>query len=331
MATPTTSATTATTAVRTPPRTSRVRGGAPRPGKGGVGPLERQRRRTFWPFTAPALTVYAVLFLAPVGFAMYTSLFRWDGMSPMQWRGLSNYVLLFENPYFRTAMLNTLELMLVGGSITFLISFALTLVLREMRARLFARSVLFFPSLVNGMVFGIAAGFLFSPSGPVNQALEFLGVTTPPKWLSTDNLLPMILGTLVWTATGYYTSIIMAAVDQIPGYLYEAAELDGANAFQRFRHVTLPCAWDVISVCAVLWTVSSVKIFELILLFGGSTNRFPPVNSWNTALFVYAEAFPQGTVPRLGTATAAALISLAMVTLVTVLLRRLMRRDPIEY
>ncbi|MER6299527.1 sugar ABC transporter permease [Kitasatospora sp. NPDC001539] len=319
------------TTIESPPRTDTAQGRPTRAARAGAGPLERQRRRTFWPFTAPALIAYAVLFLAPVGFALWTSLYRWDGMGAMEWRGLRNYTLLFQDPNFRTSLVNTLELMVVGGAVTFVLSFALTLVLREMRARLFARSVLFFPSLVNGMVFGIAAGFLFSPTGPVNQALKLFGVTTPPKWLSTDNLLPMVLGTLVWTATGYYTSIIMAAVDQIPDYLYEAAELDGAGPFQRFRHITLPCAWDVIAVCAVLWTVSSVKIFELILLYGGSTNAFPPVSSWNTAVYVYAEAFPQGTVPRLGTATAAAVVSLAMVTLVTVVLRRLLRRDPVEY
>ena len=320
------------TTIDSPSRTPGVREGARRSGRSRPGAYERQRRRTFWPFTAPALIVYAVLFLAPVGFAFWTSLYKWDGMSPMQWRGLRNYQQLFEDPVFRTSLVNTLKLMFIGGSITFVISFALTLVLREMRAKLFARSVLFFPSLINGMVFGIAAGFLFSPSGPVNQALRLFGVTTPPQWLSSGNLIPMIIGTLVWTATGYYTSIIMAAVDQIPPYLYEAAELDGANAFQRFRHITLPCAWDVISVCAVLWTVSSVKIFELILLFGGSSGGgYPPAQSWNTALYVYAEAFPQATVPRLGTATAAAIISLLMVTVVTLVLRRLMRRDPIEY
>lgn len=285
----------------------------------------------FLPFTAPAILAYAVLFLAPVGYAIWTSLYKWDGMGAMEWRGLKNYQLLFEDPFFRTSLVNTFKLMVIGGTLTFAISFLLTLVLREMKARLFARSVLFFPCLVNGMVFGIAAGFLFSPDGPVNQALHFLGVTTPPKWLSTDNLLPMILGTLVWTATGYYTAIIMAAVDQIPPHLYEAAELDGANAFQRFRHVTLPCAWDVISVCAVLWTVSSVKIFELILLFGGTSSSYPPAESWNTALYVYTQAFPQATVPRLGMATAAALVSLVMVTVVTVVMRRLMRREPLEY
>ena len=320
------------TTIDSPSRTPGIREGAPRTGRSRPGAYERQRRRTFWPFTLPALLVYAVLFLVPVGFAFWTSLYKWDGMSPMQWRGLRNYQQLFEDPVFRTSLMNTLKLMFIGGSITFVISFALTLVLREMRAKLFARSVLFFPSLINGMVFGVAAGFLFSPSGPVNQALRFFGVTTPPLWLSSDNLIPMIIGTLVWTATGYYTSIIMAAVDQIPPYLYEAAELDGANAFQRFRHITLPCAWDVISVCAVLWTVSSVKIFELILLFGGSSGGgYPPAQSWNTALYVYAEAFPQATIPRLGTATAAAIVSLLMVTVVTFALRRLMRRDPIEY
>ncbi|MGW3186048.1 carbohydrate ABC transporter permease [Kitasatospora sp. NPDC001119] len=319
------------TTIEEPPRTDAAPGRSERAVRSGVGPLERQRRRVFWPFTAPALIVYAVLFVAPVGYALWTSLYAWDGMGEMEWRGPRNYLLLFQDPRFRTSLFNTLELMVVGGTITFVLSFALTLVLREMRARLFARSVLFFPSLINGMVFGIAAGFLFSPTGPVNQALKVFGVTTPPKWLSTDNLLPMVLGTLVWTATGYYTSIIMAAVDQIPDYLYEAAELDGAGPFQRFRHITLPCAWDVIAVCAVLWTVSSVKIFELILLYGGSTNAYPPVSSWNTAVYVYAEAFPQGTVPRLGTATAAAIVSLAMVTLITVVLRRLLRREPVEY
>ncbi|WP_441246994.1 carbohydrate ABC transporter permease [Kitasatospora sp. McL0602] len=297
----------------------------------GLAPLERQHRRMFWPFAAPALIVYTALFLVPIGYAAWTSLYRWNGMGAKQWRGLHNYQILFQDPAFRTSLLNTLKILFVGGAITFAISLALTLVLREMKARLFARSVLFFPCLVNAMVFGIAAGFLFSPDGPVNTVLHWLGMTTPPKWLSTDNLFPMIVATLVWTATGYYTAIIMAAVDQIPDYLYEAAELDGANAFQRFRHVTLPLAWDVISVCAVLWTVSSVKIFELILMYGGSNSSQPPVSTWNTAMYVYSEAFPQASTPQLGMATAAALVSLLMVGLFTLALRRLMRRAAVEY
>jgi raffinose/stachyose/melibiose transport system permease protein len=284
----------------------------------------------FWPFAAPALIVYGVVFLAPIGYAAWTSLYKWDGMGTQKWRGLRNYQTLWDDPAFHTSLLNTLKILFIGGAVTFALSFALTLVLREMRARLFARSVLFFPCLVNALVFGIVAGFLFSPDGPVNQALRFGGMAMPPKWLSTDNLLPMIMGTLIWTATGFYTAVIMAAVDQIPEYLYEAAELDGANAWQRFRNITLPMAWPVISVCAVLWTVSSVKIFELILMYGGNNSTQPPVQTWNTAMYVYAEAFPLGAAPQLGLATAAALVSLVMVGLFTAILRVVMRREVIE-
>ncbi|WP_194904312.1 carbohydrate ABC transporter permease [Catenulispora rubra] len=314
------------------PRAHGARGDSLRARRKKHSPLEQQRRRMFWPFAAPALLVYTVIFLVPIGYAAWTSLYKWDGMGPKRWRGWKNYQILFDDPYFRSSLTNTLKILFIGGGCTFAIAFALTLVLREMTGRLFARSVIFFPCLVNAMVFGILAGFLFSPDGPVNQILHGIGISTPPKWLSTDNLLPMIIGTLIWTATGYYTAIIMAAVDQIPTYLYEAAELDGCNAFQRFRHVTLPMAWDVISVCAVLWTVSSVKIFELILVYGGSNSgAAPPAASWNTAMYVYEEAFPPQSTPELGMATAAAIVSLVMVALFTVILRRIMRRAAVEY
>ena len=232
------------------------------------------------------------------------------------------------DPIFRHSLTNTLKILFVGGVLTFAIAFALMLVLREMNRKLFARSVLFFPCLVNAMVFGIAAGVLFSPTGPVNKLLEAFGWSRPPQFLATEHLQTMILGTLVWTATGYYTAILMAAVDQIPEYLYEAAELDGADAFQRFRHVTLPMCWDVISVCAVLWTVSSVKIFELILMYGGSSGSQPPSDWWNTAMYVYVEAFPTASTPQLGLATAAALVSLLLVVVFTVVLRRLCAATP---
>ena len=312
-------------------RARRARGGSASRPPVGAAPLERSRRRMFWAFTTPAVLVYAVLFLVPVGYAAWTSLYKWDGIGPKKWRGLKNYQTLWQDPVFRHSLTNTLKILLVGGVLTFAIAFALMLILREMNRKLFARSVLFFPCLVNAMVFGIAAGVLFSPTGPVNKVLEAFGWSHPPQWLATEHLQTMILGTLVWTATGYYTAILMAAVDQIPEYLYEAAELDGANAFQRFRHVTLPMCWDVISVCAVLWTVSSVKIFELILMYGGSSGSQPPSDSWNTAMYVYVEAFPTASTPQLGLATAAALVSLFLVVLFTVVLRRLLRRDPIEY
>lgn len=275
--------------------------------------------------------MYAVLFLAPIAYTIYISFFRWDGLTDKQWRGVTNYTLLFEDPTFRTSLWNTLAILVVAGVVTFVVAGVLTLALQVMRAKFFARSVLFFPCLINPMVFGAAAGFIFSPDGPVNRGLRLLGVDAVPKWLAIENLFPLILAVLVWSATGYYTTIIMASVDQIPPELYEAADLEGASPLQRLRHITLPLSWEVITICAVLWTVSSVKVFELILVFGGSNSGNPPTSTWTTAMFVYATAFPMSSAPSLGTASAAAVISLVLVGLFTVLLRRVMRRDPIEY
>ncbi|MGW4244674.1 carbohydrate ABC transporter permease [Nocardia sp. NPDC004722] len=302
-----------------------------RQASGRPGPLERRQRRLFWPFVLPASLFYLVLFLAPIAYSAYTSFYKWDGMGAMQWRGFDNYRMLWDDPAFRTALTNTLKILVVGGAVIFMISFALTLVLREMKARMFARSVLFFPCLINALVYGAAAGFLFNPNGPVNTVLGWVGVSDPPKWLATGNTFTLIVAVLVWSATGYYTTILMAAVDDIPPYLYEAAELDGAGAFQRFWHVTLPLSWEVISVCAVLWTVSSLKIFELVLMFGGADPNNPPVQTWTTSIYVYNAGFPPSSVPKLGLASAAAIVSLLMVGVFTLILRRAMRRDPIQY
>lgn len=278
----------------------------------------------------PALALMLLFYVIPIIFAGWLSLNEWDGINQMTWTGFGNYVRLAKDPVFIGSIINTLKILFIVGTITFTFAFALTMLLRDMMGRKFVRSVLFFPTLINAMVFGIFAGFLFSPSGPVNRLLSLAGVTNPPKWLAQDNLFNMIMIVMIWSATGYFTTIIMSAVDQIPAYYYEAAGLDGAGPWTKFRHVTLPLAWDVISVCAVLWTMSSVKVFELILVFGGSTAKPPPTNTWSTALYVFEAAFGSGGAREFGISAASAIVSLILVTVLTIGLRRMLRRDPIE-
>ncbi|MEV7566434.1 carbohydrate ABC transporter permease [Streptomyces tanashiensis] len=305
---------------------------APIADSGRGAPLAVRRRRLFWPFVAPAAFGLVVFYIGPLLFGVWTSFHRWDGLTPMTWRGLGNYRALIDDPFFRTSMANTFEILAYVGVVMFVLSFALTMVLREMRGRKFVRAVIFFPHIVNAMVFGVLAGFLFNPSGLANTALAAVGVDDPPKWLAVDNVFTLIMATMVFTTTGFYVTIIMASVDNIPLYLYEDAELAGAGAFRKFWHITLPLSWDVISVCAVLWTISSVKVFELVLVFGGSlTGSGPPVETWTGALYIYRNAFTGDRVPQFGVVCAAGVTSLVLVAAFTLLLRRLMRRDPIEY
>ena len=303
----------------------------PRPGQGGSS-IDRQRRKLLIPFVGPAFIFYTVLFIVPAIGAAWISLHVWAGSGPMKFVGLENYVKVFKDDLFLKSFGNTLLLLFVVGSVIFILAFAMTLVLRDMAGKKVVRNVIFFPHLINALVFGVLAGFIFNPGGMVNTLLKPLGVTEPPAWLAQENIFPLIMATLVATTTGYFTTILMAGVDRIPPYFYEDCALAGATAFQRLRYVILPLTWDVFGTCAVLWTISSVKIFEIIWVFGGSSGAgIPPTQSWTTAVYTYVTAFSGQSTPAYGAATASAIISLALVSVLVVLLRRAMRRDAIEF
>jgi len=304
----------------------------PRGPRAGTAAFERSRRRLYLPFLVPALLLYLAFVIGPTLAALWISFHEWDGVSEMQWRALDNYTALFDDPTFRTALVNTLIILVVAGGAIFVLSFALTMVVREMRGRSFVRSVLFFPHIVSAIVLSIVWGFIFEHNGVVNTVLGRVFGTEPVGWLSADNLFRMILVGTVWISTGLYVTIIMAAVDRIPRYFYEDALLAGANSFQRLRFVTLPLSWDVISVAAIFWTISSLKIFEFIYAFGGTTNDLPPPSVWNSALFVYGESFGGRSPSYLfGYASASAILMLVLFTVLIVALRRVLRRESIEF
>ncbi|WP_335980539.1 MULTISPECIES: carbohydrate ABC transporter permease [Streptomycetaceae] len=299
---------------------------------GGVrpSPLTARRRKLFWPLVLPAAAVYVVFFAGPSLFTLWLSLNKWAGAGPMTFTGLDNYRRIFQDPTFRHSFTNTLWIVFGAGGLTFLVSFGLTMVLRDMKGRKAARSILFFPNIVPSVVIAILWGFLFQQGGPVDSLTRATGLPTT-NWLGQGNLFKVILIGLVWTSTGFYTTILMAAVDQIPPELYEDCELAGAGALQKFRHVTLPLMWDVVGVCAVLWTISAVKVFEFVYAFAGAAGQMPDTGVWNTALYTYGEAFASGGVPRYGSAAASAVVMLALVGVLVVLIRRFMRRDSVQY
>lgn len=299
---------------------------------GTPGPLDERRRRLFWPFVAPALALYLILFIGPTFATGWISLHKWRGSGEMEWRALSNYSLLLQDPAFKTSFKNTLIILVAGGLAVFILSFALTMVLRDMRGRKGVRAILFFPNIVAPLALAVLWGFLFRSDGVANTVLTTLGWEHPPQWLESDTLFPMILAGLVWIHTGLYITILMAAVDRIPHHFYEDSALAGAGALQRFRHVTLPLCWDVIAVAAVLWTISSIKIFDFIYAFAGATGDLPPLSTWNSAIFVYGETFGGRVAPyKFGYASASAVVTLALIAIFVVLMRRLMRREAVEY
>ncbi|MFC9324957.1 carbohydrate ABC transporter permease [Kitasatospora sp. NPDC057015] len=294
-------------------------------------PLERRRGRIFGPFVAPAVALYTALFIGPTLYAMYTSLTDWDGINSPRWAGVRNYTQLLHDPAFESAFGNTLKIVFGVGAVVFALSFGFLLMLREMRGRRLIRGVIFLPHIVSSVVLAIFWGSLLSLDGLLNQALGHLGIDAV-QWLRPGWTMGAVLLALIWINTGYYVTILMAGVDRIPESYYEAARLDGANAWQRFRHVTLPLSWDVTGAAAVLWAITSVKIFEFILAFGGNQGALPPTYQWNNAMFVYGETVG-GITPlnQFGYAAASAVTTLAFVAVLVVVLRRLMRREALQF
>ncbi len=314
-------------ATATAPKRGRVR--KPSPDSGSV--IQRQRRKYFVPFVGPALLFYTVLFILPALGAVFISFHEWAGSGPMKFVGFGNYVRVFRDSQFIHAFRNTLLLLFVAGAFIFIIAFALTMVLRTMWGKSTVRSVIFFPHLVNALVFGVLAGFLFNPNGLVNTFLGFFGIEGP-QWLAKENMFPLIMAMVILTTTGYYTTIIMAGVDRIPPFLYEDCALAGATPFQRLWHVVLPLTWDVFGTCAILWTLSSIKIFEMIWIFGGSSGAgIPAVETWTSAVYTYVTAFSGQSTPAFGKATASAIISLLLISVLVVFLRKVFRREAVEF
>lgn len=290
----------------------------------------RSQRRYFTLFVFPAVALFVLVLIGPTVFSVGVSLFQWNGLTSPEWRGLRNYEILFRDPTFMRALINTLVILFAGGAIIFVIGFFFASFIRTMRGRNFIRAVLFFPFIASPIALSIVWGVLFQYRGIVNNLLRDFGIG-PVEWLSHENIFKMAVIGTVWVSGGLYITILLAGMDQIPRSYYEVADLEGANAFQRFRYVTLPLSWDVASVAAILWTIEALKLFDFLFAFGGATATMPPVEIWNSSLFVYGQTFGD-QVPsyRFGYASASAVLMLLLFGIIIVLLRRLMRREPIE-
>ncbi|MEU1392859.1 MULTISPECIES: sugar ABC transporter permease [unclassified Nonomuraea] len=299
-----------------------------------VTPHLRHRRRLFWPFTLPAVALYVVFLVGPAVVTVVLGFTRWSGAGPVTFVGLEQYGRLLGSESFRDAFVNTLGYIVVGGAGTFVFAFLFTMVLRGMRASKTIRAILFFPNIVAPVALGMFFGFVFTyhpgRQGPANFLLESFGLPAA-RFLRPENVTWVVMGALVWASAGFYITIMMAAVDRIPPYLYEDAELCGASPWQQFRAVTLPLTWDVVGIAGVLWTIGAVKIFEMVFVLAGPGTYSPPSRTWTLAVYVYDRSFGTRGTPEYGAACACAVVMIVLVSVLVTALRRVMRRERLEF
>lgn len=225
----------------------------------------------------------------------------------------TNYVKMFNDPNMRTAILNTVIMMLVTivGQVGIAVVLAL-MVDNIKKGGKFFRTVFFFPIVISATALGLMFNLIFLyDKGMVNQLLEMLGKGTLTDWKDTAHALIIMLLPVMWQYVGFYFVILITGLNNIPEELYESASIDGATRWQRIRYITLPMLRNVICTCVVLAVTGALKVFDLPWVM--FPKGMPLGKTWLTGTYMYYQAFNTKNVDY-SSAIAVVIVVLGIVT-----------------
>jgi multiple sugar transport system permease protein len=291
------------------------------------GAVEVRQHRAGWAFVAPALALIGVFFFVPVLGGLLLSFTDFDVYAigrpdTARFMGLANYLQALRSHDLWKALGNTLFFVLVGGPLSVAASLAAALLVTSRLARFpgFFRSVFFMPVVTTLVAVAIVWRYLYHPDyGLLNWGLGLLGL---PKvdWLGDPHwAMPAIVLMSVWKNFGYNMLIFVAGLQSIPEELYEAAHLDGAGGWARFRHVTLPSLGPTFLFVGVMTMIGNFQLFAepYVMTQGG------PMGATRTVvMLMYEEGFRWW---RMGMGAAIAFLLFVIMLLATVIQMRLQR------
>lgn len=295
-------------------------------------PVVSKRRRQLqkvliaYSFIAPNFIGFAVFTLGPILFAFVLAFMHWDGSNPITFAGLDNFWRLFSDRAFIAAFWNTIIYTLFSVPLTLACALALAVVLnKKIFGRDFFRTVMFFPYVASLVAVAVVWNMLFNPEmGPVNMVLYTFGVDPAnlPGW-AADRHWAMITVILfgIWKNMGYYMVIYLAGLQGISSELYEAADLDGANAWQQFWFVTVPQLGPTTFFVTIMLTIQSFKVFDQIYMI---TQGGPGTSTLVLVYHIYNEAFISWD---LGYSSMVALVLFLLVLAVTIIQFRRSNED----
>jgi multiple sugar transport system permease protein len=287
-----------------------------------------RQERAAWLFSAPVLAIIALVFILPTALAMALSITDYSiyalaDLTNLRFVGLGNFIDLFSTPLFWRAIGNTALFAVLGVPMAIGASLAVALLLNDVTVRWkpLWRVLLFAPYVTSIVATAVVWRFLFNErSGLINRALAVIGAS-PVDWLGDPHTsIPAILIFVTWKIFGYNMIVFTAALSAVPQDLMEAARLDGASRWQRFRHVTLPAIGPTLLLAAVMSVAGFLQIFAepYVMTLGG------PAQSTTTILyFMFDEGFKWW---NLGQASAVAFVLFLMILVLTMIQTRIGKR-----
>lgn len=266
-------------------------------------------------FLLPSAVPLTVFTLAPMVGSLWVSVHRWNLISPMQWAGLDNYRTLVQDPSSRTAFWHTLAYVMGYLPLVYVGGLALALLLnRKLPGRSIFRAVYFLPVITSWVVVALVWKWLLNPSsGLVNAVLGSLGLPQPGWWTDPQWALPSVILSSAWKDLGFVMVILLAGLQTIPQDLYEAATVDGASAWRRFRHITLPLLSPSTFFVVVISLINGFQVFDQVFVMTGGG---PAGSSQVVVGQIYDLTFRYG---RAGQASALSWLLFALILVITAL------------
>src|SRR3954447_8439044 len=292
-----------------------------------------RRNATTLSFLAPALIGIAVFFLYPLVSAVYFSFTKFDLLSVPEWVGLGNYRRMAGDPFLLQSVRNTLWMVVIFVPVRIIAAIGLSMLLTQLkRGASSFRTIFYLPALAPPVAATIAFVYLLKPgTGPVNTFLGHLGIEGPLWFNSPEWSKPSLVLLGLW-GIGDLMIIFLAAVLGVPESLYEAASLDGANAWHRFWSITLPSIRPVILFAAVTGVIYTLQYFDQAAVAGSIASGqattgggisqnfgFPEGSTFTYPLWLYVVGFRYNL---LGYANAMAVVLFAVAFAITIVLLR---------
>ena len=270
----------------------------------------------------PSLIGTGAFYLLPVGASLVLSFAEWDLLTPVKWVGLGNYTAILSDASVWQALRNTILFILGYLPAVVVLGLALALLLnRRLKGRTIFRAIYFVPVVTSWVAVSLIWKWLLNPQyGLINYGLSLIGIKGPGWLFDPSWALPGVILTSVWKDMGFVTVIYLAGLQEIPEHLFEAAALDGATPWQRFRTITWPMLAPTTFFVTTISLISSFQVFDQVWIMtqGG------PAGATSTMVeLIYKNAFSYS---KMGYASAISWVLFLFIFTVTIAQNRLQKR-----
>jgi len=288
--------------------------------------LHKLERKTYSiGFVIPWLLIYGVFFVLPTLFSFYYAFTDWD-LTSAKFSGFSNFVEMFNNPVFSTALANTAIFTILSIVLKVGVSLALAMALYHCIASNFFRTIFFSPYVLSYIAIGVLFTAIMHPEiGVLNKALRAIGLDfLALNWLiEKGQVIYSLVFIDVWKSAGFHLAIFIAALQTIPSDMMESASIDGAGPWKKFRYITFPMLASAFNANVIFALIVGLTKFDLVFV---TTGGGPGYYSEVLKTLVYKQ-FAMG---RYGLATAGELIIFVIVITLTVTMRKFLDKREVE-